>query len=392
MSTHEVKVVKIDNIYAHGNADKLEITKIWGYECVIGKGQFKIGDLVAFIEPDYVVDVTRPEFASLARPDAPEKTKIRITVRRFRGVYSSGLLIPAPKGSKEGDNVMEQLGIERWEPPATALMAQAGVGGGSLGSSLAEKGPDFKCPVYDLENLKKFHKYLSPEDEVIATAKLHGSNARFVYSNGKMYCGSRQTWKKKPGYYFRKPKAKFHQLILWALKLFFSDNPEKIFNWVMSLPFKWMRRINPALTQHVGTNAWWIAHEQNPWIEQWCKTNPDVVLYGEVVGPEIQGAKFHYGFKSGEIGFFVFDILENGEWLPNEIFSNERFKDLKFVPTLYRGKFDLEIIAQLAEQTETFNNANHIREGVVVKKVIENSDNPNRLALKYVSNQYLEKS
>jgi len=54
MSTHEVKIVRIESINPHPNADSLELTNIWGYQCVIRKGAHKVGDLMAYIEPDYM--------------------------------------------------------------------------------------------------------------------------------------------------------------------------------------------------------------------------------------------------------------------------------------------------------------------------------------------------
>jgi RNA ligase (TIGR02306 family) len=338
MSTHEVKVVKITDIQPHPNADKLEIVKIWGYDCVVKKNQFKIGDLGAFIEPDYKVPLNRPEFSFLSKPDRP-RLQQRIAVCRLRGIYSAGLLIPAPEGSKEGENVMELLGVERYEPPEEMLVKGAH----------SEKGPEIFCPKYDLENVKKYMNLMVPGEQVIVSAKLHGTNARFCWHNNRMYCGSRTQWKTKPG----------------------TEMPDG--------------QISP-------NNAWWSALEQNPWIEEFCKQNPGVVLYGEVVGPGIQKG-FHYGHKQDSVGFYVFDILENNNWINNNEFRNEKYSCLKFVPTLYEGPFLFDEIAKLAELTENFNNANHIREGVVIKVHNERYERSvGRVAFKHVSNNYLEKT
>jgi len=336
MSTHEVKIVKINELYPHPNADRLEIVKIWGYECVVKKDQFKIGDLGAFIEPDYKVPLGRPEFAFLSKPDKPRKQQ-RIAVCRLRGIYSAGLLIPAPEGFNEGDNAMEFLGVERYEPPEEILVKNA----------FAEKGPDVFSIKYDLENLKKYVDVLIPNEDVIVTVKLHGTNARFCWHNDRMFCGSRTQWKMKSG----------------------SELPDG--------------RIVPK-------NAWWEALNQNPWIENFCKKNPDMILYGEIVGSSIQNG-FDYGHKNS-IGFYVFDILHKNNWINNKSFSEDIYSQLKFVPTVYEGPFVIDTIAKLAELKEDFNNANHIREGVVVKLINERIDPLiGRVALKFVSNNYLEK-
>jgi hypothetical protein len=86
---------------------------------------------------------------------------------------------------------MEYLGVERWEPPLQKEHA--------MSAGIQDVGPDIPVPYYDLENWKKY-KYLIPEGEqVLYFEKVHGTNSRFVFHEGKMYAGSRTTWKKKPG-------------------------------------------------------------------------------------------------------------------------------------------------------------------------------------------------
>lgn len=344
MSTHTVNIVRIGEILPHPNADNLELIQVWGYSCAARRGSFKVGDLAAYIEPDYEVPLDRPEFAFLSKP-GKTKARHRIAVMRLRGVYSQGLLIPAPEGAQEGDNVLEALGVTRYEPPEEMMVKGA----------FAEKGPEILAPKYDLENHKKYHKLLVPGEDVILTSKIHGTNARFVWApdqagNGRMWCGSRSQWKIRPG-----------------------------------------TMVNIGEDQiEVKPNAWWNALAQNDWIETWCKANPGVVLYGEVYGPQVQRG-FHYGLANNKIGFAVFDILRNGQWVVNSEFSTADYAGLSFVPTLYEGPYDPAVVERLAEETETFNNASHTREGVVIKVLNERWDfDIGRVALKHVSNRYLE--
>lgn len=343
MSTHAVNVIRINEIQVHPNADALELVPVWGYVCAIRKGSFKVGDLAAYIEPDYEVPLGLPEFAFLQKPGKHRATH-RIAVSRLRGVYSQGLLISAPEGSQEGDNVMEHFGITRWEPPEEMLVKGA----------FAEKGPEVFSPKYDLENWRKYQNVLIPNEPIFLTPKIHGTNARFLWAEDRMWCGSRTQWKMRPG---------------------------------LATPAKVNSEAEPMITP---ANAWWTALEQNPWIETWCKANPGVILYGEVFGPGIQQG-FHYGLKSGQVGFAVFDVLEKGQWVPNARFSEPRFEGLRFVPTLYHGPNDSKVIRDLAEEKESFNGAGHIREGVVIKLLNERYDVAvGRVALKHVSNNYYE--
>ncbi len=47
-STHRVEVVRVE-IIEHPFAEKLDIAKIFGYTCCVRKGQFKNGDLAAYV-------------------------------------------------------------------------------------------------------------------------------------------------------------------------------------------------------------------------------------------------------------------------------------------------------------------------------------------------------
>lgn len=167
MSLHEVLVVEIETVVKHPGADALEIIKVKGYDySIISKiGEFKVGDLGIFVEPDYMVPTARPEFAFLQKGT---KEKQRITCRRLRGVWSEGLLIKAQPHHKVGDNVMEEYGITRWEPPP--VKNAWGAEGAALKSGLQTKEPSIpgvlRIPNYDLENYKKYRDLLE-EGEMV---------------------------------------------------------------------------------------------------------------------------------------------------------------------------------------------------------------------------------
>jgi RNA ligase (TIGR02306 family) len=177
MSIHRVDVVRVYP-EPHPNADKMEIVKILGFTCCVGKGQFRPGDLAAYIQPDSVVDSTRPEFVFLAGHE-------RIRVKRLRGIISMGLVIPAPPGAQAGDDVAEILGVTHYDPPLPITS------GGEV-----ERPPAGYRPNYDVENLRRFEELLQPGEFVIATEKIHGANGRFCFSEDRMYAGSRTEWKR----------------------------------------------------------------------------------------------------------------------------------------------------------------------------------------------------
>ncbi len=182
MSTHEIPVVRITEILKHGNADSMEITKVFGWTCCVGKGQFKVGDLVVFIPPDYLVNTDRPEFAFLATEG---KSESRIKVKKLRGVISQGLILKAPEHLKEGDNALEYFEIRRYEPPLDMRFETDNV-----------RDPSgLFAPKYDVESLNRYIALFEPGEEVIATEKIHGASGRFTFTNDIFYVGSRTNWK-----------------------------------------------------------------------------------------------------------------------------------------------------------------------------------------------------
>jgi RNA ligase (TIGR02306 family) len=357
MSTHSVDVIRIKKIEKHPNADKLEIVVIDGFTCCVGIGQFKVGDLAIYIEPDYIVP-DKLEYAFL-------KGSFRIKSRRFRGEWSQGLLLPAQPGMKEGDNVMELLGITRYNPP------EPGAGkGGSFLPGLAETPPKSlqNLSAYDLENWRKYNHLLVEGERVYISEKLHGSSARMSFQQGRLWVGSSNQWKKSP---------KLYGVDIWVEKL--RTSLVKLFP-----------RIQKHWHSKAGkSNAWWTAVENNPWIEAWCRSNPDYVLFGEIFG-SVQDLK--YGSKQGEIFFRAFDAwnLKTCKFMDSKYFNEVLPSDHR-VPLLYVGPYNSDHVKKLALMTKS-TLANHIGEGIVVKPVLERFDPKcGRVALKLVSDLYLER-
>lgn len=404
---HQVPVIRIESIRPHPNADKLEIVDTLGYQTVVVKGQFKLGDLAYFIFPDSVVP-QRLEYEFLWAPRTwpdgivPEKYR-RVKAKRLRKEWSEGLLMPLeyheiskrwtipqslialvdvrdfPVG--EGLDIAEALGVTHWEPPEPEVKVHSvyhnfekglrpksfrgwlhwiwwklGFGKDRMITGFGNmKAPATFPPVYDVENFKNYNSVFEPGEEVVATEKIHGSNARFTFQDGKMYAGSRQFWK--------------------------AEETECI---------------------------WRQALISNPWIEEWCRAHEGYALYGEVV--PTQGG-YSYGAETDEPRVFIFDVLSpTGEWV--EIFNPENPQNglegeirEHWAPILYKGPFDETILRGLAEgpsavavpnpkntAADTVKTVKQPREGIVVRPRKERLVRGlGRLQLKIVSNTFLEK-
>jgi hypothetical protein len=218
--------------------------------------------------------------------------------------------------------------------------------------SIKKIGPSKK---YDL-TVAKNHNFFA--NDVLA----HNSNARYVFSEGEMHCGSRTTWKMKPGTHIK--------------DIIYVENEEEV-----------------TKTITAPECAWWSALAQNPWVEAWCRNHPNMVLFGEVYGPNVQGVQFAYGKQQGQYGFAAFDVLSAGRWVDNnELLDNPEYSDglKETAPVLYRGPLNREMLEILVEQDSIFP-GQKVREGIVVKLDERERFDPKhgRIALKFVSDKYL---
>lgn len=327
MSTHSVNVIKITEVRAHPNADKLDIIPVGGWQAVVKKGQFSEGDLAVYIQPDYMVPTARPEFSFLAKEG---KDAHRLKAVRLRGALSFGLLIPVPDDVvpvEPGKCVMEALGIVRYQPPTKEFR-----GGGDDQELPEAECPTVYAPKFDIESIQNFLDAFTEGEEVIVTEKLHGANARYLYHAGKMFIGSRTRW--------LKPEASN----IWSR----------------------------ALTDEMRT---------------WCEAHPDTTLFGEIYGP-VQSLK--YGLTEPTFSAFAalhrdvwVDLGELSASLSNAA--------VKLAPVLYVGPYNFEYIANLAEADSRAGPPGHMMEGVVIVPVKERHDPDfGRVALKHISNRYWE--
>lgn len=368
-STHRVNVVHIDEIVPHPNADTLGIVYIGGYQCVVKKENYKAGDMALYIQPDTIVPATEPfkflwadrEFSG----EVPEKYR-RITVRRFRKEWSEGLLMPIDEFGTQvdqdvailycgrtvhvGADVADLLGFKHYEEPDQTYVL--GTPGRKLtlwqkikkffGFSPKPFAPKNAPGVYDVESVKNYPRAIAEGTEVIATEKIHGSNARYYFDGDE----------KKPTF------------------------------WVGSHKKWWKDK----------TNIWWRVAEKNPWIEAFCRANPKHTLRGEVT-PTQNG--YQYG-ATPEEQFFAFDVqLPDGSYVDKaRLYGTYGMLNgiHKLVPVVYSGPYDAAKLKALAEGKSLVDGAKHIREGVVVSTATEQSVRGlGRLQLKIKSMAFLEK-
>lgn len=381
MSNHKVETFLLEEnmLQKHNNADTLSVIKIptteFTYVAKTADWIPLIGHLVSFILPDSIVPLDRPEFAFLGT--RPKDARIR--AKRLRGVVSYGLLVKAPEGLQAGDDAASALGVTHYEPDETGGRGWGpALGGIHMGGEQAP-APVGTWPKYDLENYLKYGRKVLVEGEMVyISEKTHGANGRYVFAatsddaTPKMHCGSRTEWKSE---YSKKPEVTFEELLAVI-----KDEEKAKKSWEKIQNFK------------PKQNMWWQALAATPKLREFCEAHPNYAVYGEVYGA-VQA--FNYNAKAGEVWFAAFDILQpDGKWMGVEEFLKTcQTFGIPHVPVVALTNYTHEKMLELCEGKSLYPNVGHIREGVVIKPVVDRwSEYCGRVALKCINPAYLEKN
>lgn len=176
-------IEKVIDIQPIDGADKIEVATIKGWQVVIGKGQFKIGDLVVYCEVDSLLP-EREEFEFLRKSCwNPRFNGFRIKTCRLRGAISQGICFPLSiLGAKslnnhltEGDDVGDIIGVRKYELPIPACLDGVAKG---MRPSWIPKTDEPRC-----QNL--FDDLLSEiGTKIYISEKIDGSSCSFYYKDG----------------------------------------------------------------------------------------------------------------------------------------------------------------------------------------------------------------
>jgi RNA ligase (TIGR02306 family) len=328
VSEFHVETVRLGPIEKHPNADALCITMVHGgYPVITRLGEYQEGDVAVYVPVDAIVPADDPrwEFLGSGR---------RIKAKKLRGVFSMGLLTPADPSWDEGRDVAAELRIERYEPPQAGEQSEPRA---KVPCADDEEDPGFLPTYTDIEGLRKWGKVLVEGEEVILAEKIHGENFRAVFSEGRLWVGSRTRIKKR----------------------------SETSNW-------WRAAIDAGLDEKLATV-------------------PGIAVYGESHG-YTGGFPYGTGRKPSLRVFDAMDIATRRYLDADEFYALAEKLGLATAPVLYRGPWS-DALRSHADGQSTLD-PSHIREGFVVRPVKERSQfhNLGRVILKLHGEAFLLKA
>lgn len=357
-------VAQIGEIVPIPGADNIEVALASGWQAIIQKGQYATGDLIVVATTDAVIP---QELSDAMNVTGYLRKGQRVRTVKLRGVYSECLIIPTKyipgfgDVYSEGSDMMEKMGIFKYEPPAVPIQLASGR------KIKYHQNPNFGV-YYKFPNMKNVQGMFTEEDNVQITRKLHGTNARYgIVKKRKL-----SVWDK-----VKKFLRVANELIDYEY-VYGSHNVEKgsdsqgfystdVWRTIAEkYDIKEKLRIDAVLRHRAGT------------------LGSGIIIYGEIYGAGIQ-KNYDYGLK--DIEFAGFDYVIDGKYegtIYTEWMFSENMLDLPHVPVLYVGRWSQEI-----QDKYTFNNfvegTKVPHEGIVVKHV---SGERNKVA-KVINPDYL---
>lgn len=353
-------VGRVTEVKAIEGADNIELAVVGGWNAIVKKSEYKVDDAVIIATTDAVIP---QELSDAIGVTNYLRKGQRVRTVKLRGVYSECLImskntIPALKKYptlSEGEDLMELLGIFKYEPPVRQVQLSSGR------KFKYHQNPNFGV-YYKFPNLKNVAGMFTEEDHVEITRKLHGTNARYGI-------------------------VKKSRLSVWdRVKRFFGNE------WVEYEYVYGSHNVEKGSDSQgfYDTDVWRTVAEKYKikealwnFVREHKEIGSGVILYGEIYGAGIQ-KNYDYGLKDME--FAGFDLVVDGVYQPviSSRLTIKNWLQLPYVEVLHKGLWSQEIQDQFV-----FNNfiegTKVPHEGIVIKHI---SGERNKVA-KVINPDYL---
>jgi len=360
MADVKVTVERIRKVMHHPNADRLDLVTVRGWQVIVGRDQYKVGDLCVYVPIDSVLPADLAYDLDVAKY---LKGNMRIRTLKLRGSVSQGLVFSTDHFMtpvRAGDDLTEVLEIKKWEPQ----------GKPGRGMQVNNRNPNRTTPWFprytSIDHLNNNPFAFDDEDWVVVNEKRHGTNGRMGY-------------------------------VRIARKSLVQRLREFVHGLKRGLGWKHCHYAAGGRYLHVGSHN--VIRDYHPQDLYWkaaltlqltakIKLPLDYVFFYEISGPGVQTG-FDYGVEEGD-GFIVeiIDIYDSvtGKYLSTTEVTNLCYRyGLAEAPVMCAGGWRLvkDIFESYADGKAT--GADHIREGVVLKKMGQG----NRKIFKFLSPDYL---
>lgn len=348
----------IDKLEEISGADRIEKATILGWEVVVNKGKFKVGDVCVYVEIDSILP-PKPEFFFL------EPRRYRIRTIKLKKQVSQGIAFTPEEvglryyGLPVGTDVTEALGIKKYDPQLQAEQAIV---------EQKKRGP--------------IHKYLLRFKWYRELVKPKGSWPSWIRKTDE------ERIQNMPSVLVTQADTQ----VYWTEKL---DGQSASYSLKRAGPFNLFKIFtvcsrNMWLKRPSEMSYWKIAKKYD--LERKLKAyNKEILIQGEICGPGIQKNKYNLT----DYDFFVFNIydIKTKTWYGHDkILATCLNLKLNMVPLLGEGKLgdtfkNVPTSVEISKGNATF--VKRPREGIVVRGFDDVPDGTRGLSFKVINPDFL---
>lgn len=355
--THRV----IDDLLPIENADAIELAIIDGWQVVVKKGEFQVGDSCCFFEIDSWLNASDPRFEFLLKTGVKVATdgkeRIRLKTIKLRKQLSQGLALPwseFPEFHNRSDlediDMAELIDVIKYERPEP--------------KSADAKGNFPDCiPKTDEDRIQNVYKRLvrdHSDTTFIPTLKLDGSSCTVAFFGERL----KEFWKEEDVIKVEVDDEKLGELVICSRNLQLKYDPENHFHKASG---KGLHSVQ-TMVELLGLKGY------------------NYAVQGEVLGPGIQGNKENFT----DYFMYVFGIydIDNKSYLPfNKVIELCKQYKVLHAPILDLPDKPLQLtLNEILELSDGPSINAKLREGIVWKSV------DGQLSWKAISNKWLLKT
>lgn len=332
----------ISNIIPIENKDRIVLATVDGWNVIVKKDEYKVGDKCVYVEIDSVLP-EKPEFEFL------RKSNFRIKTLKMAGCISQGICFPLSILPEKTDStyevnedVTDVIGVKQYEPTMDKGTIETQGSTKKKYPRILMRLSWFRKLVSSKSDNKSFPTFISKTDEIRI------QNIPYILQSKERWVATEKIDGQSGTFCLVRHKSKIP---------FLKDKFEYI---VCSR--------NYALKQKDNSSYWKVSDKYN--IEEKLREiiydNDWVAIQGECISPNVQGNKY----KVKEADFYAFNVVDSstGRWgsAKAKLYCNHL--GIKFVPIIdwsYELPNTVEEVLDFAHGKSAI--VDGLREGIVFR-------------------------